>query len=70
MPTFTAQITAAKLKQAQTIRAAIEIALGRGKQARQQRGTHDLQVFADRVGQGPEDGIPVRKGHSLIFGQE
>ena len=46
--------------------AAIEVAPRCRKQARQQRGTHGLEVFGDRIGERPETAVPFRE--MLSFG--
>src|SRR3546814_12448839 len=52
------EIAPADLEQTDAVRAAVLVALCRGEQAGEQRRAHDLQIFADRIGERP--GAPAK----------
>ncbi len=61
------EIATAKFEQPDRARAAIEIALGGREQPGQQRGAHDLQVLADRIGEHP---VAAAKGRGFLVRDE
>ncbi len=53
LPGAIGKVAAAEFEQADAARAALRIARRRHQQSGQQRGAHDLQILADRIGQRP-----------------